>query len=117
MVLANTCIVAGLVWDISWHMTIGRDTFWTPAHLLIYTGGAMAAGVSGLEVLRRWRLGAAAPADTPILHIQIHTAIFIQNTIPPQISLKGRWYQEIICHQNIRRILSHNKLAAIRVIE
>ncbi|MBU6366872.1 MAG: hypothetical protein KJT01_11735 [Gemmatimonadetes bacterium] len=63
VVLANSCIVAGLVWDISWHMTIGRDTFWTPAHLLIYTGGAMAAGVSGLEVLRRWRLGAAAPAD------------------------------------------------------
>lgn len=63
VVFANTCIVAGLVWDISWHMTIGRDTFWTPAHLLIYAGGALAAGISGLEVLRRWRLGDAAPAD------------------------------------------------------
>ena len=29
--LGSTAIVVGLLWDISWHMTIGRDTFWTPA--------------------------------------------------------------------------------------
>ena len=28
-----TCILAGIYWDISWHMSIGRDSFWTPAHL------------------------------------------------------------------------------------
>ena len=32
---AATCAIVGLHWDISWHMTIGRDTFWTPAHLCI----------------------------------------------------------------------------------
>jgi hypothetical protein len=41
-VLATGCISAGLYWDISWHLTIGRDTFWTPAHLLIQFGAVLA---------------------------------------------------------------------------
>jgi hypothetical protein len=41
--LASTCITFGLYWDISWHETIGRDTFWTPAHLLIQAAAVMAA--------------------------------------------------------------------------
>src|SRR5216683_8444067 len=41
-VLAAACIVSGLYWDISWHETIGRDTFWTPAHLLIQFGAVLA---------------------------------------------------------------------------
>jgi hypothetical protein len=53
VIFAATSVIVGLVWDISWHMTIGRDTFWTPAHLAIYTGGAVAGLASGFEVLRR----------------------------------------------------------------
>ena len=34
-VVAATAVIVGLYWDISWHQTIGRDTFWTPAHLCI----------------------------------------------------------------------------------
>lgn len=41
--VAVSSIAFGLYWDISWHMTIGRDTFWTPAHLLIQFGGILAA--------------------------------------------------------------------------
>jgi hypothetical protein len=41
--IAVTSITFGLYWDISWHMTIGRDTFWTPAHLAIHFGGILAA--------------------------------------------------------------------------
>jgi hypothetical protein len=37
----------GGVWDVSWHRSIGRDTFWTPAHMLIYLGGVL-AGIVGL---------------------------------------------------------------------
>jgi hypothetical protein len=40
--LGSTSIAVGLLWDISWHATIGRDTFWTPAHLAIYLGGVLA---------------------------------------------------------------------------
>jgi hypothetical protein len=42
-VVSVSSIAFGLYWDISWHMTIGRDTFWTPAHLAIHFGGILAA--------------------------------------------------------------------------
>ena len=42
-VIASVCIATGLYWDISWHETIGRDSFWTPAHLLIQFGALLAA--------------------------------------------------------------------------
>lgn len=42
-VIAASSIAYGLYWDISWHETIGRDTFWTPAHLAIHFGGILAA--------------------------------------------------------------------------
>jgi hypothetical protein len=44
-VLAVTSTTVGLYWDISWHIGIGRDTFWTPAHLAIQFG-AVITGLS-----------------------------------------------------------------------
>jgi hypothetical protein len=41
--ISISSITFGLYWDISWHMTIGRDTFWTPAHLAVQFGGILAA--------------------------------------------------------------------------
>jgi hypothetical protein len=49
--VASVSIAVGLYWDISWHMSIGRDTFWTPAHLLIQFGGVMTALVCGWTIL------------------------------------------------------------------
>ena len=64
VVFAATSVIVGLIWDISWHMTIGRDTFWTPAHLAIYTGGAVAGLACGFEVVRRsFCSPGARPAD------------------------------------------------------
>jgi len=34
-VAAVTSAMIGVLWDISWHQSIGRDSFWTPAHLAI----------------------------------------------------------------------------------
>ena len=45
VLFASTSVIVGIVWDISWHRTIGRDTFWTPAHMAVYAGG-LAAGLS-----------------------------------------------------------------------
>ncbi len=50
--LAATSIVVGLLWDISWHRSIGRDTFWTPAHMAIYAGGLIAGLAAAVLVLR-----------------------------------------------------------------
>ncbi len=43
--LAGTSLTIGGHWDISWHSSIGRDSFWTPAHMAIYLCGVL-AGVS-----------------------------------------------------------------------
>jgi hypothetical membrane protein len=52
LALAATSMVIGIMWDISWHISIGRDTFWTPAHLAIQLGGVLAGGVGGWLALR-----------------------------------------------------------------
>jgi hypothetical protein len=52
VLLASAGIVIGVLWDISWHKTIGRDSFWTLPHVLEQLG-AIVAGVScGWLVLR-----------------------------------------------------------------
>jgi hypothetical protein len=52
VVVAAVCVMTGVYWDISWHMSIGRDSFWTPAHLLIQTGGLIAGASSGYVALK-----------------------------------------------------------------
>lgn len=39
--VAVTSTTFGLYWDISWHTGIGRDTFWTPAHVAIQCGAVL----------------------------------------------------------------------------
>ena len=51
VVFAAVCVMVGVYWDISWHMSIGRDSFWTPAHLLIQAGGLIAGFSSGYVAL------------------------------------------------------------------
>src|ERR1700759_2248648 len=50
-VLAVTSVTIGLHWDISWHRSIGRDTFWTPAHMAIYLCGVLACISFGYLIL------------------------------------------------------------------
>lgn len=52
-----TSIAIGILWDISWHRTIGRDTFWTPAHLAIYLGGLLGGLTCGWLVLHTTLFG------------------------------------------------------------
>jgi hypothetical protein len=41
-VAAITSSSIGGAWDVSWHRSIGRDSFWTPAHMAIYACGVLA---------------------------------------------------------------------------
>ena len=50
-VFAITSASIGGAWDVSWHRTIGRDTFWTPAHMAIYACGVIAAIMCGYLIL------------------------------------------------------------------
>ena len=50
-VLAVASSVIGGVWDISWHESVGRDTFWTPAHMLIQLCGVLSGLSCGYLIL------------------------------------------------------------------
>ncbi len=60
VVFGATCIVIGALWDISWHSTVGRDTFWTAAHMVIYLGGVLGGCGGGWVALRSTFGGNAA---------------------------------------------------------
>ncbi|HMA24608.1 MAG TPA: hypothetical protein VKP00_11450 [Gemmatimonadaceae bacterium] len=65
-VFAAVCVMVGVYWDISWHMSIGRDTFWTPAHLLIQAGGLTAGISSGYVALRTTFAGSVAEREASV---------------------------------------------------
>ena len=48
--LAVTSAYIGGYWDISWHRSIGRDTFWSPPHMAIYACGVL-AGLSSTYLI------------------------------------------------------------------
>ncbi len=48
---AVTSDAFGGYWDISWHISIGRDTFWTPAHMMVYLAGILAGISCGYAIL------------------------------------------------------------------
>ncbi|MEP7307386.1 MAG: hypothetical protein ABJA98_17895 [Acidobacteriota bacterium] len=58
--LAVTSAYIGGYWDISWHRSIGRDSFWSPPHIAIYGCGVL-AGLSSAYLILTTTLGAHAP--------------------------------------------------------
>ena len=66
VVFAAACVMVGVYWDISWHMSIGRDTFWTPAHLLIQAGGLIAGISSGYVALKTTFRGTPGERDASV---------------------------------------------------
>jgi hypothetical protein len=51
MLVAITSDMIGGYWDVAWHQSIGRDTFWTPAHLAIQLCAALGGLTSGFLIL------------------------------------------------------------------
>jgi hypothetical protein len=66
VLFASTSVILGVIWDISWHRSIGRDTFWTPAHLAIYLGGIVAGLTSGWVALQTTFAGSEADRRTAV---------------------------------------------------
>jgi hypothetical protein len=59
--LAVTSASIGGQWDVAWHRSIGRDTFWTPAHMAIYACGVI-AGIVGMYLVLTATFGRSAYA-------------------------------------------------------
>jgi hypothetical protein len=49
--MASLFVILGILWDISWHKTIGRDKLLSPPHNLIYLGAVFGGLFSGIQVL------------------------------------------------------------------
>jgi hypothetical protein len=60
-------LMSGGVWDIAWHHTRGRDTLWSPPHLLLYSGVGVMGLVSLAMVVRTMRGRRADPEADPML--------------------------------------------------
>src|SRR3569833_2246512 len=60
--LAVTSASIGGQWDVAWHRSIGRDTFWTPAHMAIYACGVI-AGIVGMNLVLTATFGRSAYAS------------------------------------------------------
>jgi hypothetical protein len=48
--LGTALSLAGLSWDIQWHIEVGPDTFFTLSHLALYSGSAL-AGITSLVMV------------------------------------------------------------------
>jgi hypothetical protein len=66
VLFASTSVILGVIWDISWHRSIGRDTFWTPAHLAIYLGGVVAGLTCGWTALQTTFAGSEIDRGTAV---------------------------------------------------
>ncbi len=65
---AVTSAVVGAHWDISWHLSIGRDSFLTPAHIAIYMCGVL-AGIAFGYIILSTTFGRNAPLAASSVHI------------------------------------------------
>jgi hypothetical protein len=59
VLFASTSVIVGVLWDISWHQTIGRDTFWSYPHMAMYLGGVVSGVACGWHVLHTSFAGSA----------------------------------------------------------
>src|SRR5213593_3686769 len=68
--LAVTSAYVGGYWDISWHRSIGRDSFWSAPHIAIYACGVL-AGISSAYLIftstfrRSRKAGSLGAGDAP----------------------------------------------------
>ncbi|HEV8196477.1 MAG TPA: hypothetical protein VGP87_07550 [Gemmatimonadales bacterium] len=52
VLVAAALIAIGLIWDIAWHRSVGRDTFWTPPHMVEYAAAIIVGAGCGRLILR-----------------------------------------------------------------
>ena len=57
LLFAAAAINLGLIWDMSWDMSFGRDSFWSPPHVMVNAGGALAAAAALAWVVFATRRG------------------------------------------------------------
>lgn len=59
----------GLLWDVAWHRTIGRDSFLSPPHVLMYAGVAVNGLVAAWAILLGARRYGPEAFGRPVLQL------------------------------------------------
>jgi hypothetical protein len=67
--------MVGGIWDISWHMSIGRDTFWTPAHILIQMTGVLVGIACAYAILSTTFSGPSPARDASVQVLGFHAPV------------------------------------------
>ena len=65
-VFSSLCIIVGLIWDISWHTSIGRDGLLAPPHDVIYLGAIFSGLFSSYQILRTTFFGSVAEKQASV---------------------------------------------------
>jgi hypothetical protein len=66
VVVAAALIVIGLTWDIAWHRSVGRDTFWTAPHLVEYVAALIVGLGCGSLILKASLNNASSERDSMV---------------------------------------------------
>lgn len=66
LLFGAACIPIGVLWDISWHSTVGRDTFWTAAHIVTYLGGLVPGLTCGWLALKTHFFGTTREREAAV---------------------------------------------------
>lgn len=72
MVAGITTSLVGGTWDFAWHMAIGRDTFWTPPHILVQSGGVLVGIACVYTILATTFAGASQARDASVQVLGLH---------------------------------------------
>jgi hypothetical protein len=74
-----TMTLVGAILDFAWHMSIGRDEFWTPPHMLIGIGAGTLVGIACVyQILATTAAGASArDASVQVLGVRAPAGAFI----------------------------------------
>ncbi len=78
-VAAITSSSIGGAWDVSWHRSIGRDTFWTPAHMAIYACGVLAGIICSWLIVQSTFLrdGELSAASVNVFGLRAPLGVFL----------------------------------------
>ncbi|HET8679604.1 MAG TPA: hypothetical protein VFM39_05750 [bacterium] len=65
----------GTIWDIQWHVVIGRDSFWIPPHVVLYAG--LALTIVSVGALVFWETFARAADGISVFGVTAPAGIWI----------------------------------------
>ena len=68
----------GTIWDIQWHVVVGRDSFWIPPHVVLYAG--LALTIITVAAVMFWETLAPAAHGISVFGVRAPAGIWIAAT-------------------------------------